>query len=342
MSFLLQFIFNFLINSIFMFITVCLLVEFFLFIFRISNYRLRYLFRLTPIFKLFFDLVNYSFFEWAFKDGIDPQIFQKGKRCFEVIAGYSSSKMGLPFIRLGFHLEDGKTFSIADYLFLNLDLTLVNLTLFVVLLISFTLIFKMFWTQRKSNYIALKPFNFNIENQMLLNEIKKRKISLCTLDNIASAYVLRKNIVLPSDILKNFTPFEIEAIIAHEFSHIKWRDNFLLKVIKNIKCFFWYIPGFAFWIKKISLEREYAADQIIKKFEISTFDLANAIKKVAILKNQISENRSYFLESKLKIFNRIKILLKTKNSKTKWFDIVKISSFLLVFLIIAFAKIWLF
>jgi beta-lactamase regulating signal transducer with metallopeptidase domain len=68
-------------------------------------------------------------------------------------------------------------------------------------------------------------------------------------------------LLMPEGILKNLTPPQLEAIIAHELCHIRRRDNLTSAFHMLVETIFWFYP-IVWWIgAKLVQERESACDE---------------------------------------------------------------------------------
>src|SRR5262245_51612388 len=72
---------------------------------------------------------------------------------------------------------------------------------------------------------------------------------------------LRPVLVLPAALLERFTPQQLEAVLAHEWSHVRRRDNLLAAVHMMVESIFWFHP-LVWWIgARMIEERELACDE---------------------------------------------------------------------------------
>jgi bla regulator protein blaR1 len=73
--------------------------------------------------------------------------------------------------------------------------------------------------------------------------------------------VLRPVLLLPESIFERLTPAQIEAVIAHEMSHVRHWDNLIATVQMVVETVFWFHP-LVWWIgKRMVEERERACDE---------------------------------------------------------------------------------
>ncbi|HKE82310.1 MAG TPA: M56 family metallopeptidase [Vicinamibacterales bacterium] len=74
---------------------------------------------------------------------------------------------------------------------------------------------------------------------------------------------LRPVLVLPAALLERFTPQQLEAVLAHEWSHVRRRDNLLAAVHMMVESIFWFHP-LVWWIGARTIEeRELACDEAV-------------------------------------------------------------------------------
>jgi bla regulator protein BlaR1 len=95
--------------------------------------------------------------------------------------------------------------------------------------------------------------------------------------------VLRPVLLLPEDILKCLSPSQLEAVIAHELSHIRRRDNLTAAIHMVVEAVFWFHP-FVWWIgARLIEERERACDEAVLSLGGEPRDYADAIVSVCKL-----------------------------------------------------------
>ncbi|MBN2479148.1 MAG: M48 family metalloprotease [Parachlamydiales bacterium] len=344
MNTILQIVFNFLFNSILMFITACVLIEIFLFILRIKNYRFRYFARIVPFFKLLFDFYNYGFSNWAFKNEIDPQLFEKGKRMLVLLWGYAN-ELFLPYMHFGFILKNKKTFSFADLISQSVNSKIIFIFCLSVFIILFYLIYqKILYVKNQKSNLVFEDYNYKIQNQILLNKIKKYKIKLKISDKFTSPCSYKKAVIFPKTVVNDLDELEIEAVISHEICHIIFKDGITFKIISILSMFFWFIPGKNLWIKKISNEREYACDFYSKKMNIDPVIFVNVLKKISILQTK-NADFTFLMPFTLKneqIVKRASALLNYEPPKYIWTKFIKMVLLSFVIISIIFGKLWIF
>lgn len=95
--------------------------------------------------------------------------------------------------------------------------------------------------------------------------------------------VLRPVLLLPEDIPKRLSPSQLEAVLAHELSHIKRRDNLTAAIHMVVEAVFWFHP-FVWWIgARLVEERERACDEAVLSLGGEPRDYADAIVSVCKL-----------------------------------------------------------
>jgi bla regulator protein BlaR1 len=73
--------------------------------------------------------------------------------------------------------------------------------------------------------------------------------------------VFRPVLLLPESMFERLTPAQIEAVLAHELSHVRHRDNLIATVQMFVETVFWFHP-LVWWIgKRMMEERERACDE---------------------------------------------------------------------------------
>jgi bla regulator protein BlaR1 len=94
---------------------------------------------------------------------------------------------------------------------------------------------------------------------------------------------LRPVLLLPEDILKHLSPSQLEAVLAHELSHIRRRDNLTAAVHMVVEAIFWFHP-LVWWIgARLVEERERACDETVLSLGGEPRDYAAAILSVCKL-----------------------------------------------------------
>jgi bla regulator protein blaR1 len=75
--------------------------------------------------------------------------------------------------------------------------------------------------------------------------------------------IVRPVLLLPEGITNNLRPEELDAILAHELSHVRRRDNLTAALHMLVETLFWFHP-LVWWIgSKLVEERERACDEAV-------------------------------------------------------------------------------
>jgi beta-lactamase regulating signal transducer with metallopeptidase domain len=93
-----------------------------------------------------------------------------------------------------------------------------------------------------------------------------RPIALCTSDLVqvpTAIGLVKPTIILPSWILQELTPQELNQILLHELAHLRRWDDWTNLAQKLVKALFFFHPA-VWWIERqVSLEREMACDDAV-------------------------------------------------------------------------------
>jgi bla regulator protein BlaR1 len=91
---------------------------------------------------------------------------------------------------------------------------------------------------------------------------------------------LRPVLVLPALLLERLTPQQLEAVLAHELSHVRRRDNFFAALHMGVEAIFWFHP-LVWWIgSRMIEERELACDEEVLRLGCEPTDYARGILTV--------------------------------------------------------------
>ncbi|GAB3656877.1 hypothetical protein GCM10028791_29040 [Echinicola sediminis] len=118
---------------------------------------------------------------------------------------------------------------------------------------------------------------------------RKVKVLKSHLIHVPITYgILKPVILIPTGLLLNTPPAQLEAIIAHELAHIK-RYDYLINILQRIlEVLFFFHPCF-WWINEvIEKERENACDDMVLHLGFTPKDLAYGLAEVAEQAHNIS------------------------------------------------------
>ena len=91
---------------------------------------------------------------------------------------------------------------------------------------------------------------------------------------------LKPVLVLPALLLERLNPKQLEALLAHELSHVRRRDNFFAALHMVVEAVFWFHP-LVWWIGSRMLEeRELACDEEVLRLGCEPTDYARGILTV--------------------------------------------------------------
>jgi bla regulator protein BlaR1 len=91
---------------------------------------------------------------------------------------------------------------------------------------------------------------------------------------------LKPVLVLPALLLERLNPKQLDALLAHELSHVRRRDNFFAALHMVVEAVFWFHP-LVWWIGSRMLEeRELACDEEVLRLGCEPTDYARGILTV--------------------------------------------------------------
>jgi uncharacterized protein (TIGR03435 family) len=94
---------------------------------------------------------------------------------------------------------------------------------------------------------------------------------------------LKPVLVLPGNLLGRLNSKQLEALLAHELSHVRRRDNFFAALHMGVEAIFWFHP-LVWWIGSRMLEeRELACDEEVLRLGCQPTDYARGILTVCEL-----------------------------------------------------------
>jgi len=332
------FAFNIVVNSTLSFFTTIVLLELFMFLFRIKHPRVKAICRVVPFFKVCLDLCLYHVSKWALLQEVNPILAERGTRQLSVMLN--------PFAGIQFSMRDGKTFSIADVLALSVDPVWIQIIVSVAVIgsiIAITLrLAHIFHERRYVSWILRNSRSILLPNltPSLAAWVKKKQITLAVSADVTSPCIVGKTILFPVSLTDTFSKEEIEAVIAHEIAHCHWRDCGLRLVCSFIISIFWWIPS-RWWQKRLEETQEQASDAMIYRFGISQLALAEAVLKTAQNAKEIPFASS-FIGRQLGLQRRMhRILLGPIKPATKW-TAIQYALVICSLFFILFGRLWIF
>ncbi len=95
--------------------------------------------------------------------------------------------------------------------------------------------------------------------------------------------LFRQILLLPAGMVERLAPRQLEAVLAHELSHVRRRDNLLAAIHMIGEALFWFHP-LVWWIgARLVEERERACDEAVLSLGNEPHDYAEAILSVCRL-----------------------------------------------------------
>lgn len=256
-----------LLSSFLIFFTMTFLMESFLVIFRITNPRIRALCRILPVLKLPFDLVFNGLFHQSLFNRISPLSCDSYLQ--QWILNLLSVKMTL-----------------AQFISSQIPCIWLRGILIGICVVSFALggrkLIQLLYSFTYLRYIrkSAKPCLRPIVNKRLQQQLQECKAILLTSDKLNipfSAY--SRYILMPTNLVNEFSQKEFEAVVAHELEHLRWRDPMMKFVCTAICALFWWIPT-KWWLNRLDDEQERASDSCVMNYGLDRKALATAIVKV--------------------------------------------------------------
>jgi beta-lactamase regulating signal transducer with metallopeptidase domain len=87
-------------------------------------------------------------------------------------------------------------------------------------------------------------------------------------------------VMIPSGLVRQLSPAELDSVILHELSHAKRRDNWAAALAHAITCVFWFYPLLWWMEKRLQRERELACDEMVIRCGTAVDDYIAGILKV--------------------------------------------------------------
>ncbi|HEV8051895.1 MAG TPA: M56 family metallopeptidase [Parachlamydiaceae bacterium] len=264
---------SFLTSSFLAFFVVALAIEMILPLFQIKNFRTRSTLRLLPFISLFIDVLfkNYSittlinpFMCTSCSQKLYLENFQPQLKAYLSVNNTSLMRY------LGTDYQ--------HHLFTILMISLAGVSLYFVVrqLIQAYFLTKSIRSIRKNSTICNRPIH-SIQLARMLNKYKVR-IYISKEILIPLAYI-KNVIIIPLSTMEILSQQEFEAVIAHEFEHVKYNDSLVRLFYRCTAILFWWVPTES-WIKKIEQEQELACDQNVLSYDLKKESIASALLKV--------------------------------------------------------------
>jgi TonB family protein len=128
------------------------------------------------------------------------------------------------------------------------------------------------------------PVRMRLMADRLGVEVKIRLVKSAVVDVPAVIGWLRPAIIVPMSVLAGLSPAHIDAILAHELSHIRRRDYLVNIVQCVVETLLFYHPA-VWWVsRRIRLEREHCCDDLAASLCDSRLTYATALASLETLR----------------------------------------------------------
>ncbi len=294
---------SFLFSGAIAFFTVALLVKIIFAIFKINNHRLRATLRLLPFFSLVIDILcnNFSIGNWLNPLSCDSCT---QRVLLQMFSPSLKTYLATNEISLISHLASDSPQIISLSLFILFS----SITIFFIC----RQLFQLFFLTRilRSTIQNGITCSRQIENLQLASVLQKNKTNIIVSAETKIPMAAYANtIIMPKKIVDEFSQEEFEAIIAHEFEHVYWKDPFSRLFLQFIAATFWWIPTHS-WTRKIELDQEMACDRSILKYDADCESLASALVKVTKhARNNLSQALCCFTSKTNHAIARLQVML---------------------------------
>lgn len=272
-------ILHIILNTLFVFLMLTLLIEFSLYAFRVKHPRLRCLCRSLPMIKLPFDLVTYGMLGYMDTFFINLNPFSCKVYVQKLILSVMPDQIRSEFGPI-------ETVILPEYIGMQIPALWLAACLSAFMFLSCFLILRKvmhIYASRKlirRIFLSSSVCQRGVSNPNLQNELSQSNIVILMSSELQvplAAY--RHYILVPKHLSEEFSQEEFDAVIAHEYSHLSWKDPLLKIAFSTICTLFWWIPTI-WWLKKLEIDQENACDSRINKYGIRPVSLASAILKV--------------------------------------------------------------
>lgn len=282
------------------FSTAALTIEILIRICRIKRYRLRSSLRLLPFFCLLADpFLN----QYSLSQLINPL---SCKSCMQ------QNFLKLFFPQLESHLVHNQI-SLLNYLKMTYQHPFFSWALMALMGVSIFLTAKklipalmLMRSLHQAKRRAL-PCKRTINSIELAKELKKNDVAIYLSNEIQIPLALYSNVIIvPHKTNEILSQEEFEAVIAHEWEHLKHKDALTRMLSHLVAALFWWVP-IQSWMRKMQQEQEQACDQNISKYSLPSDSIASALFKVA-KQIKIDQTICCFSQSENSTLARIKII----------------------------------
>ncbi|WP_126248842.1 M56 family metallopeptidase [Chitinophaga rhizosphaerae] len=119
-------------------------------------------------------------------------------------------------------------------------------------------------------------------------------------------------ILLPTAMVNNLSPEQLEAILLHELAHIK-RNDYLLNIFQSIVETILFFNPFVWWISRnIRLEREHCCDDLVLASTVQPMHYAKALVALEEFRLTVNPMAMAAAHDRQHLFHRIKRIMEMK------------------------------
>lgn len=320
-----------LISAIFAFFTVAFVIEILMKIFSIKQHRARSTLRLLPFASLIVDL---AFSQYSIAHWINPLSCSSCVQKFILEIFYPELKTYLSQNQISLikHLGNSHAHSLFGIILKMIEI--LSFTFAIFKLSQAVVLWDSLRVIKRSSIVSER----RIDSISLRDKLEKRAIEICVSNEITVPLTLYPNIIyIPHDIYNTLSQKEFEAVIAHEWEHLKYRDPLTRLLCHVVAAFFWWVPTNS-WMRKIEQDQELACDQNVKKYGVSSDSIASALLKV-VKQVKVQQTICCFSDSENFTLARVQTILGLKKNPTSmtWLSFAIVASgIILLFLCMTF------
>jgi beta-lactamase regulating signal transducer with metallopeptidase domain len=293
------------------FYAMAFIVELVIKVFSIKKYRIRSILRVLPFVNVVFDFV---FGRFSIGNWLNPLSCSSCVQKFVLQTFFPELKHHLAVneIALVKYLAiDG-----YDTLFSSIFIAFCGVTAFFFL----RKMYQIFFVCRSLRSMEKQGTRYEgkIQNSPLEEALIRSNVQLISNDQVQmpmTAY--HSAIFIPSKIKETLSEGELEAVIAHELEHVRYKDPVFKVFSQTIATLIWWVPTQS-WLKKMEQDQELGCDEGTAKYSCNEEFLASAIVKMS-RKSRDSGNEQlcYLTEKTHPSLLRIQVLLGLLPSKQK-------------------------
>ncbi len=262
-----------LLNATLAFFTAAIAMEVVFLLFRIKQHRIRASLRLIPYFSMVIDRIfnEFSLFNW-----LNPLSCNSCTQKFLLQLFFPHVHMHLDESNLSLvtYLATFNPQHVSEFIFIAFGI--------ITLLMVVRTLFQALYQSRTTRELINKgqPCTDQITHPQLALHLKNDHVSILLSNAIQIPMAANSGtILIPKKLTSVISQEELEAIIAHEYAHLQWKDPYTRLGIALISAVFWWVPT-QWWTKKVKQDQEMACDNNALVYHHNTDSLASALLKV--------------------------------------------------------------